>query len=215
MRPARSPAGDDKIDVAGRARNAPVSKAALFRAAQELFSQKGYDRTTTREIGLRAGVDAALIARYFGSKADLYIAAVAAEQIEGPDAEAAPHSEETFGGVAQMVDALVTRIDRNGPGPIMQALVRSDTSPEILVAARARLKGRLVEPLMECMECDPSGRAQLRAEITVAALLGVSLARGLGWFEEVRSASKDELVALVVDVLGNAAPGPALDWSVQ
>ncbi|MFD9659211.1 helix-turn-helix domain-containing protein [Streptomyces mirabilis] len=33
-----------------------------------LFAERGFDRTTIRDIGERAGVDPALIARYFGSK---------------------------------------------------------------------------------------------------------------------------------------------------
>ena len=55
-----------------------ISRAgrALVLAAQDLFGQRGFESTTIRDIGDRAGVDAALIARYFGSKADLYIAAV-------------------------------------------------------------------------------------------------------------------------------------------
>ena len=63
----------------GRPRDAAASRLALLDAAQELFGKKGFERTTIREIGDAAGVDAALIARYFGSKADLYIAAVVAE----------------------------------------------------------------------------------------------------------------------------------------
>ena len=63
----------------GRTRDAAATKQALLRAAQSLFGQGGFEGTTIRDIGDRAGVDAALIARYFGSKADLYIAAVVAE----------------------------------------------------------------------------------------------------------------------------------------
>ena len=70
----------------GRSRDAAASKDALLQAAQTLFGEQGFEGTTIREIGERAGVDAALIARYFGSKADLYIAAVAAEDAEGAPA---------------------------------------------------------------------------------------------------------------------------------
>ena len=98
-----------------------------------------------REIGERAGVDAALIARYFGSKADLYIAAVAAERMGDR------HTPE-YQGLEEMVDSLLDRVDRDGPGPILQALVRSDTADEIRAAAQARLARRLVEPLVAGME---------------------------------------------------------------
>ena len=38
-----------------RPRDAAASKDALLQAAQELFGQKGFERTTIREIGERAG----------------------------------------------------------------------------------------------------------------------------------------------------------------
>ncbi|HSZ42444.1 MAG TPA: helix-turn-helix domain-containing protein, partial [Trebonia sp.] len=124
---------------AGRSRDATASKDVLLQAARDLFGQRGFEGTTIREIGELAGVDAALIARYFGSKADLYIAAVMAE-----DAEAKPGS---FEGLEQMADVALTQADRRGPGPILQAIVRSDTSAEIRAAARDLLEPRLAAPL--------------------------------------------------------------------
>ncbi len=178
-----------------RPRDAAASRQALLEAAQELFGQAGFEGTTVREIGERAGVDAALIARYFGGKADLYIAAVAAERMGDQHAEAYP-------GWEQMVDSLVTRVDRDGPGPILQALVRSDTSDDIRAAARARLSRRLVEPLTTRMEEDGADRPRLRAELAVSALVGVALGRSLGWFDEMASVPAEELVDLFVETLG-------------
>jgi hypothetical protein len=52
-------------------------------------------------------------------------------------------------------------------------------------------------------------RPRLRAELAVSALLGVTLGRSLGWFEELGTVPREELVALVVDALGAVAgPGP-------
>ena len=178
----------------GRTRDAAASKDALLGAAQTLFGHQGFEGTTIREIGEAAGVDAALIARYFGSKADLYIAAVAAEDAEGTPSE--------YDGLEQMADVVVTRADRSGPGPILQAIVRSDTSPEIRDAASDRLAQRLVDPLVATMKVQGVDHPQLRAEVAVAALLGINLARSLGWFDEIRSVPRDELVALIVDALG-------------
>src|ERR1700722_9550064 len=89
----------DSGPKAGRPRDAAASKDALLRAAQALFGQNGFERTTIREIGERAGVDAALIARYFGNKADLYVAAVVAEDLD----QQAPTDYESL---EQIADAL-------------------------------------------------------------------------------------------------------------
>jgi AcrR family transcriptional regulator len=97
-------AGSSAGPRAGRSRDAAASKDALLQAARALFGQRGFEGTTIREIGERAGVDAALIARYFGSKADLYIAAVMAEDAEGHPGE--------YEGLEQMADAAMTQADR-------------------------------------------------------------------------------------------------------
>jgi AcrR family transcriptional regulator len=177
-----------------RSRDAAASKDALVEAARELFGQKGFDRTTTREIGERAGIDAALIARYFGNKAELYIAAVAAEGREA----GLPEAYETL---EQIADTLFSRTDEHGPGPVMQALIRSDTTAEIRDAARSHVARRLVAPLVAGMERRGVDRPELRAEATVAALLGVSLGRSLGWFDSLRSIPQAELVDLVSKAL--------------
>ncbi len=183
-----------------RPRDAAASKQALLQAAQDLFGQRGFEQTTIREIGDRAGVDAALIARYFGSKADLYVAAVVAERMDdGQPAE--------YEGLGEMAEALISRSDRHGPGPILQALIRSDTSEDIRTAARARLARKLVEPLAEAMAAQAVDRPRLRAELAVAALIGVNLGRSQGWFEALQSVPSDEVIALLTEALGPVTGG--------
>ena len=192
--------GDGRCrDRTGRARDAGASKEALLRAAQYLFGRKGFERTTIREIGERAGVDAALIARYFGSKADLYIAAVAAERWTTPD-------RSPYEGIEQMADAVVTRADRHGPGPDPAGLVRSDTSDEI----RVRRPG----PGGAAPGGPPGGRhGEPRASTAPAAgrdgRVGADRHQPRSLAGMVRGDSDRcpaaELVALVVDALGAMA----------
>lgn len=46
----------------------------LLKAAKELFAKKGYENARTMEIAQRAGVNEALISRYFGGKEGLLLA---------------------------------------------------------------------------------------------------------------------------------------------
>ncbi len=115
------------------------------------------------------------------------------------DAEGTPSEYE---GLEQMADVVMTRADQRGPGPILQAIVRSDTSAEIRDAALDRLARRLVGPLVASMTAQGVDRPELRAQVAVSALFGISLGRSLGWFDEIRSVPRDELVALIVDALG-------------
>jgi AcrR family transcriptional regulator len=52
------------------------ARAELLEAARQLFNDRGYTDTSTREIAERAAVSETLMFRYFGSKAGLFRAAV-------------------------------------------------------------------------------------------------------------------------------------------
>jgi AcrR family transcriptional regulator len=177
-----------------RPRTAGASKQALLDAAQELFGQNGFEGATVRDISELAGVDHALIARYFGSKADLYIAALVAEALGDQ-----PGSK--YEGLNDMVEGMVTRMDENGLGPVMQALIRSDTSEQIRKAAQDHMARRLVDPMVANMSRRGIDQAQLRSEIVVSALVGVTLGRALGWFDELAGIPKARLIEMATDLL--------------
>lgn len=50
----------------------PSSREQILDAAERLFAQHGYARTTIKQIGAEAGVNSALIYYYFGGKEALY-----------------------------------------------------------------------------------------------------------------------------------------------
>ncbi len=53
-----------------------ASKRRLLAAALDIFSRAGYDAATTRAIAKKAGVNDALIQRYFGGKFGLLVALI-------------------------------------------------------------------------------------------------------------------------------------------
>ncbi|MEA3401770.1 MAG: helix-turn-helix domain-containing protein [Armatimonadota bacterium] len=50
-----------------------IRREELLRAALELFSTRGYDRATTREIAQRGGVSEAALFKYFPTKRELFM----------------------------------------------------------------------------------------------------------------------------------------------
>ena len=184
--------------AAPRTRNAGASREALLNSGRKLFSERGFENTTVRDIGEDAGVDPALIARYFGSKVKLYLATVTAEDSESGRPEDLTDPE-------AFVAWLVSRVDSRGPGPVLQALVRSDTTAEIREAARAHLTRRLVEPLAVMLENRGLANPRLRAEVAVSALIGILLARSLGSFDALGNLGREDLIQLVSQVLPDLA----------
>jgi AcrR family transcriptional regulator len=186
-------------DATPRRRDAAASRERLLDAARELFADRGYDRTTARDIGERAGVDPAMIARYFGGKAQLFIATLHAEDGPNPPADLLD---------PERLASLLDRIGRHGPGPVFQAAVRPYGDPDAQDAARTELQHRVVAPLRRRLADDGDGHPELRAELFIAAFIGVVLARSAGTFEHLAAASTDELLPLLRQLF--APPDPAV-----
>jgi AcrR family transcriptional regulator len=170
-----------------------ASRERLLQAARQLFDTRGFDRTTTREIGELADVDPTMIARYFGGKVQLFTAVLRSEA-----------AAESLGDLsdAERLGSLLDRIERQGPGPIIQAAIRPYDDPAAQEAACVELDHRIVGPLRERFARDGDDRADLRAELLTAAFIGVILARHSGVFEHLAEAPAPELRSLLQDLLG-------------
>ncbi|HYI25355.1 MAG TPA: TetR family transcriptional regulator [Thermomicrobiales bacterium] len=196
--------------VATRKRDAAATQQALLDAATDLFGAKGYEKTTLREIAERAGVDAALIARYFGNKAALYVAVLGSDTID--------YTGTTLDeSVRELASLHLRRTDSAGVGPITQALLSPDTQTEIRAAAADRFQRRLISRLTSQMTPGQGNDPQLLAEVAMSALMGVMVMRSRGGFYRLLSAPADELERIVAEmiltVLGSPQPSPGSEGS--
>ncbi len=83
-------------------------RAQIIQVSRELFSQKGFSGTTTKEIARSAGVSEAMIFRHFASKDELYTAIIQQRISEAgesvPAAALASHDDRlVFGEFARFV----------------------------------------------------------------------------------------------------------------
>jgi AcrR family transcriptional regulator len=169
-----------------RRHDAEASRAALLAAAAALFEERGYDAATVREIGERAGVDAALIARYFGGKEGLYLASMESER--RPPLPADP---------AELVAAILTRSEERGIGPVALAMVNPALSQAMRDEVRRILDGRVVAPLAAALDAEGVEDARLRAELLVALAVGLSVTRAGGTLPRLRRASVARLTRIL------------------
>ena len=196
-----SPIGD-KATAARRPHDAGASRRALLDAARAVFDEVGYDRATTREIGDRAGVDPALIARYFDSKEGLFIAAIAAGSPEDGEIDFAP---------AELLRFLLERWDERGHNPISRALASPTLTPgareQISAVVGDRVVTGLAAELRTRNTADAELRAggtadaELRAELLVALAVGVAMTRANGTLETLAGTPRDELLATLAPLL--------------
>jgi AcrR family transcriptional regulator len=176
-----------------RRNDAQASRRALLEAAAALFDERGYQGATVRDIGERAGVDAALIARYFGGKEGLYLAAL--EETERPPLPTDPN--------AVFAKFLGKSDDHGTNNPICLAMVSPSLSPQLRDQVGALMMRRVIGPLAKRLADDGVQQPQLRAELLVAVALGTTLTRSSGTLTALADASLDDVHA-VLDPLVDA-----------
>jgi AcrR family transcriptional regulator len=164
--PAMTESADSKRSAGRRRHDAPASRQALLDAATRLFDERGYDATTIRDIGEEASVDPALIARYFGSKEGLYLAA-----LSQPGRAPLPSDP------VQALEAILTRSEARGIGPLPLAMVDPMLTDAVRDQIRDIIRAQVVEPLAGELAARGVAEPELRAELLFAIALGVSLTR--------------------------------------
>src|SRR5919201_1681541 len=73
-------------------RRSDPTRAAILAAARDRFAADGYDRATIRAIAADAGIDPAMVMRYYGNKEKLF-AAAASFDLRLPDLTGLPEAE--------------------------------------------------------------------------------------------------------------------------
>ncbi len=183
---------------ARRRHDAQASRAALLEAADALFEERGYDAATVREIGDRAGVDPALIARYFGGKEGLYLAT-----LEGEGRIPMP------GDALAMLERVLSRTERHASNPVGLAMVSPTLTDDCRDQVRDIIARRVVAPLAADLAERGVVEPELRAEVIVALATGLSLTRASGTLPALAAAPLDGVLAVmepVFEALRDGAP---------
>ena len=163
------------------------TRATILAAAQKLFAEQGYERTTVRDIAAIAKIDPALVIRYFGSKDELF-ARVAVFDLKLPDLSKADRSK-----IGEMLVrhflSLWEGENANGGLPIM---LRSAASNEV---AAKKLRDVFVGQVMPTLSRagDPSD-ARERAGLVSSQLLGLALCRYVLKLPPVVGLSRERIV---------------------
>ncbi|MGH3367873.1 MAG: TetR/AcrR family transcriptional regulator, partial [Nocardioidaceae bacterium] len=157
----------------GRRPGGPDTRGEILAAARGSFAERGFDRTTIRGVAADAGVDPALVHHYFGSKDDLFLAAL---EIPVDPRSLVP---EVFGqgldGAGERLLRTFLRVwDRPENSQALVALIRTafvaDETADLIRSGIARLAMRAVIPLL-------GDDAEVRAQLVATQLVGVIMNR--------------------------------------
>jgi AcrR family transcriptional regulator len=204
-----APAGDG---TAPRRRGRPPraesadTRDRILAAAREEFSELGYDKTSVRGIAKAAGVDSALVHHYFGTKEQLFEAAISvafAPALNAPLAVA----DGPVDGVGERLTRFIFGVWENPTTrtPLL-AILRSAVNNETAAAVFRRLiAAQLLRRLAEQLDLPD---AQLRAELAAAQLVGCAMLRYVIKLEPLASADLEQIVARVAPVVQGHLTGP-------
>jgi AcrR family transcriptional regulator len=176
-----------------RSRNAEVTKADILRAARTAFANSGYDNVGVREIAAVAGVNAALVIRYFGSKEELFEQAVT-EAFNLNDLLSVNRKEV---GVL-LSHYILQKRERDGSLEPLLALLRSASSEQGSKLMRQLLDEQFIRPLAKWLG---GKQAELRASLIASTLLGLALTRDVLKSERLEGSEIEPIIKLVAPVL--------------
>jgi AcrR family transcriptional regulator len=163
-------------------------------AARTSFGERGFDGATIRGIALRAGVDPALVHHYFGTKQQLFVAAMelpfdvtltVPRLLEGPPDEL---------GV-RFVRFFLELWERPANRSLLLGVLRSASTDSIAAGMLRRL---LVEgPFLALAHAINRPDATFRATLAGSQLIGLAIARYVVAVEPLASAPTEILVRAI------------------
>ncbi|MFI1974266.1 TetR/AcrR family transcriptional regulator [Streptomyces wedmorensis] len=176
----------------------PGSRERILDAARAEFAERGYDKASVRGIARAAGVDPALVHHYFGTKDEVFAAAI---EVSFEPAAVVPAI------VAGPRDAIGERLARFFIGvwenPVSRAPLLATVRSALTHEAAAKvLRTFVLRRLLEriAAELDVPEPA-LRAELAASQMIGIVIMRYVIKVEPLASADPEAIVAQVAPTL--------------
>jgi AcrR family transcriptional regulator len=198
----------------GRRAGGGDTRRRVLDAARARFAARGYDATTMRGIARDAGVDPALLHYFFGSKDQLFAAALefprspaqVVDELTRPGADTADLGE-------RLLRLFLTVWDDETSGTPFLTLVRTAPGHEqAATLLREFISREVVGRLARALDAD---QPELRASLLGTQIVGLAMLRYVVRLEPLASADHETLVAAVGPTLNRYLTGPLGPVRVQ
>lgn len=185
-------------------RDADATRAAILASATRLFACRGYERSGVREIAAEAGVTAALVNRYFGSKEGLFEAVVATAF------DIRPLIADDGEGLAEHLARIAVHGHHEELGdpliPLM-LILQSITEPHAVRLLHDNLDRTKMRYLVETLD---GPDAETRAALVLSQLVGFAIFDRLLQTKAFRGADRERLAAALQQTLSVCIDAPGL-----
>ena len=178
----------------GRRPGAPDTRAAILAAAREHFAAQGFRRTTIRAVAGDAGVDPALVHHYFGTKDDLFVAAL--ELPIDPRTVIGPALAGGIDGAAErLLTVFLGGLGRPGaPRPALLGVVRERARARGPALIREGFLPAVILPAALALGVDQPER---RMPLVASQIFGLILVRYILEVEPLASMPAADVVATI------------------
>lgn len=188
----------------GRRPGPTSTREQIVAAAAECFAAQGFDATSMRGVAAAAGVDSALVRRFFGSKEQLFTE-VATALIVPERALAAVAAGAPDAAGERLVRYFLSLLgDVSQPGPFF-GLIRSAVDSEHAAALLRRLLADRV--LGQLAASFRSENAELGAALAASQLVGLAVARYAVRLDALTAAGTEDLISWVAPVVQSYLTG--------
>jgi AcrR family transcriptional regulator len=198
---------DDNAAVrrGGRRPGRSGTREAILAAAGRHFAQYGYDRASLRGIAAEAGVDQKLIAHFFGSKQQLFVAAVGLPFNPGEVLPTVLAGDRASIG-ERLATLLVDVLEQPALHQRLTGVVRAAASePEVARMLREFLSRELFAPAAELLGSEDGA---FRANLVGSQIVGLVMARYVIAIEPLASMPPQAVAAAVAPTLQRYLLGP-------
>jgi AcrR family transcriptional regulator len=178
----------------GRRPGPNQTRAAILDAARAAFAERGYDGVSIRGVARDARVDPALVHRFYGSKEELFVAAMALPLSPSQLVETL-----LAGGVEGLGERLVRTVlalfDAPDAFAPFLALIRGAVSNERAAALLREFVAR--EVLGRLAHAASPDRPELRASLAGSQIIGLAMARAVVGIPPLATTDRETVVACV------------------
>jgi AcrR family transcriptional regulator len=178
----------------GRPAGGSDTRQRILASARELFAHNGIDRTSIRAVAAGAGVDAALVHHYFGTKQQLFAAAI--EIPIDPMEVLGPLRETPVEEIGLKLPSLLLPLWDSELGARLIATLRALITGADVSLARSFLQEVIGVEVGGRVD-NPPGTGAIRTQFVASQLMGVVMARYIVKLEPFASLPAEQIAQTI------------------